>query len=42
VILSTAMPALSTVLTGFATKLTDLENYETSDGEVIGPSYCAC
>lgn len=26
------MPTLSALLTGFATKLTELENYETTDG----------
>jgi hypothetical protein len=26
------MPTLSVLLTGFATRLTDLENYETEDG----------
>ncbi|RDW63886.1 plasma membrane stress response protein-like protein [Coleophoma crateriformis] len=31
VILTTVMPTLSAVLTGFATRLTDLENYETND-----------
>ncbi|KAG0650468.1 Increased sodium tolerance 2 [Hyphodiscus hymeniophilus] len=31
VILTTVMPTLSTLLTGFASKLTDLENYETVD-----------
>lgn len=31
IILTTVMPTLSTLLTGFATKLTDLENYETKD-----------
>jgi hypothetical protein len=27
------MPTLSALLTGFATKLTELENYETTDGK---------
>lgn len=27
------MPTLSALLTGFAAKLTDLENYETVDGK---------
>ncbi|TVY84096.1 Uncharacterized protein LSUE1_G001428 [Lachnellula suecica] len=31
VILTLAMPALLSVLTGFASRLTDLENYETTD-----------
>ncbi|PMD54184.1 plasma membrane stress response protein-like protein [Hyaloscypha bicolor E] len=31
VILTTVMPTLSALLTGFARKLTDLENYETQD-----------
>lgn len=31
VILTIFMPALSTILTRFATKLTDIENYETTD-----------
>ncbi|KFY18931.1 hypothetical protein V493_08249 [Pseudogymnoascus sp. VKM F-4281 (FW-2241)] len=31
IILTTVMPALSSILTGFATKLTDIENYETTD-----------
>ena len=31
VILTVVMPTLTTLLTGFATKLTDLENYETKD-----------
>jgi len=31
VILTTVMPTLSSLLTGFASKLTDLENYETAD-----------
>ncbi|KAH8667489.1 plasma membrane stress response protein-like protein [Tricladium varicosporioides] len=31
VILTIAMPTLTTLLTGFAAKLTDLENYETTD-----------
>lgn len=28
-------PTFSTILTGFAEKLTDMENYETMDGESI-------
>ncbi|KAK0112153.1 hypothetical protein ONS96_001410 [Cadophora gregata f. sp. sojae] len=31
VILTTVMPTLSTLLTGFASRLTDVENYETQD-----------
>ncbi|KAG4412738.1 hypothetical protein IFR04_014135 [Cadophora malorum] len=31
VILTTVMPTLSALLTGFASKLTDIENYETQD-----------
>ena len=31
VILTVVMPTLTTLLTGFATKLTDMENYETKD-----------
>ncbi|ELR09701.1 hypothetical protein VC83_06251 [Pseudogymnoascus destructans] len=31
VILSTVMPALSSILTRFASRLTDIENYETTD-----------
>lgn len=31
VILTVFMPALTTILTNFAEKLTDLENYETQD-----------
>jgi hypothetical protein len=27
------MPTLSALLTGFATRLTELENYETTDGK---------
>jgi hypothetical protein len=33
IILTTIMPTLSALLTGFAIKLTELENYETTDGE---------
>ncbi|RFU33654.1 hypothetical protein B7463_g2703, partial [Scytalidium lignicola] len=33
VILSIGMPTLSAILTGFASRLTDLENYETTDAE---------
>lgn len=33
VILSTAMPTLSAILTNFASRLTELENYETTDAE---------
>ena len=33
VILTTVMPTLSALLTGFASKLTDIENYETQDGK---------
>jgi hypothetical protein len=32
VILTTVMPTLSALLTGFASRLTELENYETVDG----------
>jgi hypothetical protein len=32
-------PTLSTILTGFATKLTELENYETADGRYKIPQF---
>jgi hypothetical protein len=32
IILTALIPTLSTILTGFAEKLTHLENYETEDG----------
>lgn len=37
VILTTVLPTLSTLLTGFATRLTELENYETTDGRSLQP-----
>lgn len=33
-ILTTIMPTLSALLTGFASRLTDIENYETIDGRL--------
>lgn len=36
------MPTLSALLTGFASRLTELENYETQDGKItsINLDYC--
>lgn len=38
VLLVTILPAFSAVLTRFAKKLTDMENYETEDGTSPYPS----
>jgi hypothetical protein len=39
IILTTVMPTLSALLTSFATRLTELENYETTDGNYTIAEY---